>query len=321
MRAFSRPAHPSQMSGEMRPGSLAALVVAAPLAFGLAGCSSVRGPDADAPLGTLTDSISELQMHLQVDTYQSAAHLRDSGPNAFEISLQRLDRLASQLVADRREAAPEALVIQFARGRALERLRRYAEAAGAFAIVAARPGPLRDAALRSARTNELFASHILAAHATIAADAARDVSYLDAWVSQWTALAEALADSAHGSLAREEAEAWEQARVEHLLGAGDPDGALRACHQLVAHHRESKHYAGHLIRLGDLYAESIRRRHVSVLARRAAFDSRQYERDLERAFSAYQMAAEAREPHLRRLAAMKIEALLAYHEGVQSDVR
>jgi tetratricopeptide (TPR) repeat protein len=284
------------------------------------GCSALGGAARGTSSPTLTDTVAELQMHLQIDTYRTSHHIRATDRNVFDDVLKRLDRLQAQAETQERASASEGAVISFARGRALERLRRYEEAAVAFAHVASTPNALRDAAAHSHGVMALFGAHVAAARAAADTPASRDPAYIRAWVGQWTALAEASSGTAYESLALEEAEAWDQAYVEILVSRGDTEAGLRACHQLIAHHRDSKSYPGHLIRLGDLYAETLRRRHVSVLARRVEFDARAYERDLERAFSAYQMAAEARVPRLRKLAEMKIQALLAYHEGVQSDV-
>ncbi len=93
------------------------------------------------------------------------------------------------------------------------------------------------------------------------------------------------------------------------------DKAIGACRRLVERNHESKLYAQHLIRLGDLYAEAARRVHLRSRAKLAPFDANRYESLLDQAFSAYELAGEERKPGPRREALMKIEALLAVHQG------
>ena len=303
----------SNVCGSAYPAALSALVVAS------LGCASPDAAIREAESRALTLSITDLQMHLRADAYHSFAHVDEQGRNVFSVALWRLDRLADQ--RDARNAGPdEDNVIQFARGRALARLRRYADAAEAYGRVAASDGVLSEPAQQDGKLMELFASLAeVASHSLSDQDA--ELARIEAWADEWLHVAEALGDSPYAPSARLEAESWEQARVELLAAMGRSPEAIRACVRLLQRHRDSKLYARHLIRLGDLHAETARLEHVRSRTERRTLDVNRYERSLERAFSAYELASETRKSVLRREARSKIEALLAYHEGVRTDVR
>ena len=286
------------------------------------GCAS---PDAQRRVvqdRALTLSISDLQLHLQSDIYRSFGHLDATGQNAFAVALWRLDRLKEARSPSTAEVGAgfgdEDAVIEFARGRALSRLRRYREAALAYAEVTTHGRLLVQHAENERQWMEVFASLAEAAEGGDTVQATPERA--KAWEETWLHLAESL-DGPHRALALIEAESWAQAGVELLADTGRDSEAIRACLELVERYRESKLAARHLIRLGDLHAESARLEHVRSRVERRSLDVGRYERSLERAFSAYELASEARKPLLRREAESKIEALLAYHEGVRSDVR
>jgi len=90
---------------------------------------------------------------------------------------------------------------------------------------------------------------------------------------------------------------------------------------LIESNRESKLFAKHLIRLGDLYADAARREQLNARARLSTFDAERYDALLDQAFSAYELAGEDRKSALRREARTRIEALLAYHEEVRNHAQ
>ena len=284
------------------------------------GCAS---PDAERRAvqdRALTLSISDLQLHLQSDVYRSFGHLDATGQNAFAVALWRLDRLKEARSGSTSGSVfgDEDAVIEFARGRALSRLRRYRESSEAYARVTSHARLLAQHADHERQLMDVFAS---LAEAAETGDPPRpSPEQAGVWAETWLHLADVL-DDPHRALALIEAESWAQAGVELLADTGRDSEAIRACLELVERHRESKLAPRHLIRLGDLHAESARLEHVRSRAERRSLDVGRYERSLERAFSAYELASEARKPLLRREAESKIEALLAYHEGVRSDVR
>jgi tetratricopeptide (TPR) repeat protein len=285
-------------------------------------CGSSRGPN-ELREQALALSVSDLQMHLRADAYRTYAHLDDGGRNAFSVALWRLDRIQEQRSAtpgDTSEWTDEDVVIEFARARALERLRRYRDAADAFRGVAVRNGLLAEPAAEHRQIMEIFAS-IAEVSAAFDANDEHALEAIEAWSHAWSQLAGLMPDPAYASLARLEAELWDEARVDHFMLRGKTSEAIRACQQLIQLHGQSKSYPHHMIRLGDLHAEAARREYIASRAERRPLKVDLYEQALERAFSAYELASEARKPRLRREAQSKIEALLAYHEGVRSDVQ
>jgi len=347
------------------------LAISIGTAVGLCACASGKTPADRLRERALALSVSDLQMHLSGDTYQSFAHLDDQGRNAFEVALWRLEQLRPQAhsapgsaptagrdvplspigamggdwrrglasparASDALElrfaepAAPleprgpaswtdEDLVIEFARARALGRLRRYREAASAFARVEASRRLLAASASEHRGMMDIFAS-LAEATSEDSPESVADPHRIRAWVHAWTQLSLALGSSEYASLARLEAEVFDQAQVEFYVARGELESAIDVCHDLLAAHRASKLYPRHLIRLGDLYAELARREHRRTRTSRESLDVSRYERFLERAFAAYELATEARRPTMRREARGKIESLLAFHEGVRSDV-
>ncbi len=341
------------------------LLAASVSAAALCACAGGKAPADLLRERALALSVSDLQMHLSDDTYQSYAHLDDHGRNAFDVALWRLEQLrkpgagaapeatdnlslspigaqgpgSSQSLAPgsplgaRLAAAPvygrlstelwtdEDLVIEFARARALGRLRRYEDAANAFVRVETEKRLLAKAARDHREIMQVFSSLAEATTSSVqAAEPAGQLPAIRAWIRAWNGLAVALGDSEYASLAQLESEALEQAEVEIYAADGDIDGAIDVCQRLVTHHRLSKLYPRHLIRLGDLYAEVARREHRRAQTTREPLNVSRYEHHLERAFAAYELASEARKPTLRREARAKIESLLAFHEGVRSDV-
>jgi hypothetical protein len=125
------------------------------------GCASLSpltgGADESAADDSLTRVVSELKLHLRDDTYRYDRAVATDGRNVYAVALWKLDRLAGE----RQKPVPEwenaDFVIEFARGKALERLRRYGDALSAFRRVGASGSVLGDAASERGRVMESFA--------------------------------------------------------------------------------------------------------------------------------------------------------------------
>jgi hypothetical protein len=307
------------------------------------GCSSlgqhtarVRGADEGH---TLTHIVARLQVHLRDDTYRLHRSVTESGENVFEDALRQLDRLR-RARADAGEPLDEAdAVLWYARARSLERLRRYDQATHAYFAAAEGTSVLSAPASEAAEVMRRFAAHAgplpeprpQHAEADSAGEATSnpladarlalgEAARMELRAEQWRALAEEYALTGYAPLAREEAEGWDMMRVESLARE-DLARAVRAQRSLIEANRSSKLYARHLIRLGDLYAEAARREYLQHRARARTLDVERYDSFLEHAFAAYEMAIDQRRPAVRRQATTKIEALLAYHDGVRAHVR
>ena len=280
------------------------------------GCAHVEALSAavaepDPASDSLTRVIADLRMHLRDDTYRQPRPRTADGRDLFAAIGWKLDRMQRE-----RGLAPEHwqntdFVIELARARVLEKQRRYADAQTAYAHVAARSGALQQ----SAREGEAGMARLVAL-AAAEAPTGDEIAGLEQRVNQWGELAWDLRNSRWEPLAREEAEAWEMLRVERLATAGQLDAAIEAGEALAEHNRHSKLYARHLIALGDLHADAARALEVEKRTR-AGEVQLEARRDalLERAFSAYELASEARMAEDRLAALARIEALRADREG------
>ena len=302
----------------------AALVTALLL---LAGCQSLSKAPAESSAraagagdDSLTLIVSQLKMHLRDDTYRSPRFTGKGGRDVFATALWRLDRLRAQRDVSPDEWQNVDVVIEYARGRALERSRRYRAAASAFRRVAAHGSLLAERADEAARVMDRFALDSAPPESPLR-DEDQELSWLRERVSAWEKLSLDYRGSSYEPLAREEAEAWSMAQVEALLRLRGVEQAIAACERLIERHHTSKLYARHLIRLGDLYAEAARREFLRHGRLRGRFDPGRYDGFLDHAFAAYELAGEQRRPTLRSEAKEKIEALLAVHDGVQARVR
>ena len=291
----------------------------------LIGCQTDgRGQDAAQAvvareMHSLTLIATELQMHLRSDPYRSARPLDSSGRDVFSMALWRLDRLQESRDIEAGSWTNADLVIEFARGRTLERLRRYSEAETAYRRVAEQGSLLQERAVEAESVMAIFAAASEPVDSSLPSEPrerAREERLI-----QWREIVSAYRGSPYESLALEEQEAWQTHRVERLSRSQGIETALAACHKLIEEHRASKHYARHLILLGDLYSEAARAELTRHRTTRASFDASRYDALLDRAFSAYELAGEQRYPSERVEASKKIEALLAAHRGALTYVR
>lgn len=286
------------------------------LASGSLACQTLAPTTGDAKAeDALTLIVAKLQLHLRDDPYRAYPAAADNGQTVFEDAHWRIVRL--QEARARAGAAPGDLdlVLHFARGRALERMRRYDEAAIAYEHVTGTASVLAGAALEAGRVMRTFAEHRQPQPGVPDELAAAELR-----VGQWRELVRDFRDTPWEAMARQEAEAWETLHVE-VLARSDSAGAIRAARRLIERNRDSKLLAQHFIQLGDLYADAARQEYLQHRARVRALDVERYDGFLEHAFAAYEQAMDERRPSLRREAATKIESLLAYHAGVRAHAR
>ena len=210
-------------------------------------------------------------------------------------------------------------MIEFARARSLERLRRYAEAESAYARVAGTGSMLAAEAFEGQRVMREFTAATGRGAAPLSTPQ-QELERLDQRISRWRELVAELRGTTYEPLAHEEAEAWEQLRVEWFERHDGFESAVTACRRLIERHRLSKLYGSHLLRLGDLYADAVRQQQLVARARREPVSPPAYESLIDSAFSAYELAAEDR-GGVRREADTRIEALLGYHREVVSRAR
>ncbi len=261
--------------------------------------------------------VTELRMHLREDPYRFPRPQTRDSRDGFAVLLWKLDRLRE--TRDREPARWENvdLVIEFARGRALERLRRYDEAEKSYRLVANSGSVLAGLAGDGAEAMSAFAD--LKRAPELATAEAGELELMEARINAWRTLAAHYRGSHRSSLAWEEVEAWQTLRVDWLSRNGEADRAIVACRQMIEHNRDSKLYPRHLLRLGDLYADAARRARLHEHTRLGPERRDRYETLLENAFSSYELAGEARTPGPRREAETRIAALIAFHERSHND--
>jgi hypothetical protein len=187
-------------------------------------------------------------MHLHDDTYRTSRAMTADGRNVFAMALWRIER-AQRL----RSMAPAEwenvdIVLEQARARALDRLRRYPEAAEAYERVSVTGSLLAEQATEGAHVMQRFARY-----SGPSVDPIRvpedELAFLDTRVKQWRDLAWEYRGTPYEPLAREEAEAWEMLRVDWIARNRGPEEAIQACRRLVERNHASKLYAKHLIQL------------------------------------------------------------------------
>jgi hypothetical protein len=300
------------------------IALVAPVLFCASGCASlsriagIHAPDA-SPDDSLTSVVAELKVHLRDDTYRYDRATTDDGRNVYAVALWKLDRLAGLRARSQQSWENADYVIEFARGKALERLRRYGDAVAAYQRVAGSGSLLGDAAAERERVIDSFA-HASAPPAEPFANPEAERLFIEGRIELWRQLAEEVHGTPYESLALEESESWQVMRVDWFARGDRLGDAISACENLLEANRDSKLFGKHLLRLGDLYADSARRVELQAHANFTSLDPSRYESLVDQAFSAYELAAEDRRPALRREARNRIEALLAYHEGAAARV-
>lgn len=287
----------------------------------LLGCAGLHGRSVDGrdEGRTLTAIVAELHLHLKDDTYRLDRARTEGGQNVFTLALWRLERLQARRARSMGGRENVDIVIDFARARALERLRRYEEAAEAYASVERTGSRLGEAAQERLEILRRFAheSGPLEPRPRVPEEA---LAGIEMRIRSWEQLALEYSRTEFESLALEEGEAWEMVRVDWFARHRSAEEAIAACRRLVERHHTSKLYPEHLIRLGDLYADAARRVYLRARARLAPFDAERYELFLDQGLASYELAAEHRAGQTQEAAASKIEALLAQHEGIRSHV-
>jgi hypothetical protein len=297
------------------------IALVAPVLICATGCASLSHFAGTDPVAddSLTSVVAELKLHLRDDTYRYDRATTDDGRNVYAVALWKLDRLAGLRARPKESWENADYVIEFARGKALERLRRYGDAVAAYERVAGSGSLLGDAAAERERVIDTFA-RASARPAEPFANPEAERAFIEARIELWDQLVTEVHDTPYESLALEEAEAWQVMRVDWFARGDRLGDAISACEHLLETNRESKLFGKHLLRLGDLYADSARRVELQAHANLASLDPSGYETLVDQAFSAYELAAEDRRPALRREARNRIEALLAYHEGADARV-
>ncbi len=306
----------------MRPGRALAFV-------GLAaclGCASPPGPDPRyRPTQSVLEVVAVLRRHVPDDTYRFPPARDFTGRNVYRASLLRLENLEAAH-AEALRAGTLDDVIAFSKARALERIRAFELAATSYRRAAEREGPLREEALRSAALCDALGEAAGLEPAGSGGAAGREEAL--ATFERRRALLEALLAEATGThfapVIREELERTDLARARFLADVRRlyPDGdvrALSAIQQLVVTHRESKNTNGHLLALGDLYAELAVEYVQTHPPESLGFDPPRFEELVEAAARMYEAVSNQDGAAEKLEAARRLEAFLAFTLKVDRD--
>ena len=230
---------------------------------------------ATAPYEDLIEVLATLTWHLRDDVYRFPPPKDPTGHDLYKLSLTRLESWEKRFPGRMRD------VTTFGRAQALERLGEYQRAADAYgagrgdAGLAARRRRRRDGAERAAA---------FAAAAALPEDGdgvEEQLGALRRKLDAWGALVERLQGHAvRVRMALVEEERLERATtrlvVDHRrdLERGD-ETAEKALRFLIQKHADSKNLPGHVLRLGDLYAD-LAREYVAQHERPLAFDEDEF---------------------------------------------
>ena len=184
------------------------------------------------------------------DTYRFPLPQDVTGANAYKATLKRLD----DYQAKHPGAYP--VLVAFTRGRAYEGLHAYPQALQEYHRISETRHRLKDEAAQSATTLSKFQE--LAQRPISATTPVAYLQALDDQAADWRALSQELSGTRYETLALEEAERVDAAKVTFLklnryqLQDG-PESVIVAYRQLLNKHPESKNRHRYLIELGDFF--------------------------------------------------------------------
>ena len=308
------------------------------LALGV-GCASAQTKKLEATYGpteSVVEVVAVLRRHVPDDTYRFPPATDFTGRNVYRSSLLRLETL-ERIQADPLRSGYMDPVIDFAKGRALERLRAYDLARLHYLRAAEREGELRAAAQQSAMlcgqveravATGIQMSNPLHPPAPGAEPPPEDPEKVVAQLEERVALLSLIYDEAEGSyfqvVIAEEVERADEVRAQWFVDRRSilPDGQLRAVAELqrvVSRHPASKNRLRHLIALANLYA-SLAREYVEASPPESLnFDPAEFQDLVEPAAELYETVAAHDGTPEKLEAARRLEALLAFTLQVDGD--
>jgi hypothetical protein len=314
------------------------------------GCRSAQEKRTDAvygPTESILEVVAVLRRHIGDDTYRFAPATDFTGRNVYRSSLLRLENL-ERVHGDALRAGHHEGVIQFAKARALERLRAFDLAAEHYRAAAEKGGSLHTEALRSARTcEEIHAARQLGFElrdplaSTQAEDDTRDpktanrrgplprdpddaVASLDERGARLSALYDFEAERHYAYILREELEHNDAVRAQYFVAMRHtlPDGPIRAVgelQRLIVRHPASKNHNRHMLDLADFYATLAEEYTQANAPQGLNFDPAKFQELVDAASQIYQsVAAEDGTPE-KLEAARRFEAFLAFTLKVDRD--
>ena len=302
-------------------------------------CTSLQTKKLEATYGP-TESIIEvvavLRRHVPDDTYRFPPATDFTGRNVYRSSLLRLENI-ERIQADPLRSGYMDPVINFAKARALERLRAYELASLHYQRVAERTGELQDPARTSASVCRRIVDALsVGIHlenpldpparspGREVADPQAVVAELEERVALFLFLHDELEGNYMQAVVAEEIERADEVRAGYFVNRRHifADGALLAVTELqrvVSRHAASKNRLRHMIALANLY-DDLAREYVGASPPESLdFDPAQFQDLIDPAAQLYESVAAHDGTPEKLEAARRLEALLAFTLQVDSD--
>ena len=304
------------------------------------GCKSPSRKKLEATYGpteSIIEVIAVLRRHVPDDTYRFPPATDFTGRNVYRSTLLRLESI-ERIHADPLRSGYMDPVIQFSKGRALERLRAYDLAAAHYREAAMRKTPLEEEAVRSAdvceRMHEAIAIGVQEvnpldpAGTPISDGKGRSPDQVTQELDERVALLSFLHDEEEETHYRyiiaEEIEhadrvraAWFAVRRYQVA-----DGQLRALAELqrvVRRHAGSKNNLQHMLELAGLYNNLAHEYVDAIPPSSLEFDPALFQDLVDPATRLYEMVASHDGTTAKLEASRKLEAFLAFTLTVDRD--
>ena len=194
--------------------------------------------------------VAEFQRVATKDTYRFPLPKDVTGANVHKATLTRINDYETK------HPGAYPAIIAFTRGRAYEGLHAYEQALAEYQHVAQGRSRLKQEAGQAVAALTTFQT--LAQQVPTATTAVEYVQALDEQARQWRDLAQQYDTTAYGSLAREEEERLDRAKIaffilnRYRIEDGN-ESVILAYQQLLDKHRESKNRYRYRLELGDFY--------------------------------------------------------------------
>ena len=304
-----------------------------------AACSTTKTEKLEATYGpteSVVEVVAVLRRHVPDDTYRFPPATDFTGRNVYRSSLLRLETI-ERIQADPLRSGYMDPVIDFAKARALERLRAYDLARLHYLRAAQREGELREAAEKSAaicdRVSEAVGIGIqlenplrppLGEGTPGMDDPEKVVAQLEERVALLSFLYDELEGSYFQAVIAEEVERADEVRASYFVDRRNilPNGQLRAVAELqrvITRHAPSKNRLQHMIVLANLYSTLAREYVEASPPESLEFDPAEFQDLIEPAAELYESVAAHDGTPEKLEAARRLEALLAFTLQVDGD--
>lgn len=305
----------------------------------VAACSTTKTEKLEATYGpteSVVEVVAVLRRHVPDDTYRFPPATDFTGRNVYRSSLLRLETI-ERIQADPLRSGYMDPVIDFAKARALERLRAYDLARLHYLRAGQHEGELRDSAEQSAaicdRISEAVGIGIQLENPlrppTDGPPPGTDnpekvVAQLEERVALLSFLYDELEGSYFQAVIAEEVERADEVRASYFVDRRNilPDGQLRAVAELqrvITRHAASKNRLKHMIVLANLYSTLAREYVEASPPESLEFDPAEFQDLIEPAAELYESVAAHDGTPEKLEAARRLEALLAFTLQVDGD--